>query len=358
MRCFCGGENDMKKGMTKFEVLTCIVVVLAIAVGGASLLMLDVTGKGGNRLRSDFVYDISDQVAVDEALILYDEVAEVIEVGLENAKGIALDKEGNVYVSGGAKVAVFDVDGKRIDEFEFFSDVRCLAVGNDGTVFAGVKDHVEVRRADGSEVSSWKSLGERAVVTSIAIGEDYVFVADAGNRVVVQYDKQGEVLSLIGKRDADRNIGGFVIPSPYFDLAIADDGLLRVVNPGGHRIEAYTFDGDLEFWWGEAGSDIDEFCGCCNPVNFAIAVDGSFITCEKGLDRVKVYDEDGEFVGVVAGPEQLVGKGNAAVCVTPEQCQSGGFDVAVDESGKVYVLDTQKNVVRMFVAKETKGGVQ
>ncbi len=345
----------MKKGMTKFELLTCIVVVLAIAVGVASLLMLDVTGKGGNRLRGDFVYDIGDQVVVDPALILYDELAESIKTGLEATRAIAVDNGGNVYVAGGAKVVVFDGAGQQINKFDFGGDVGCIALGRDGLVFAGVKDHVEVVSPDLSKRVSWGSLGDRAVLTSIAIDEDYVFVADAGNRVVVRYDMQGEVVGYIGRRDEDRNIGGFVIPSPYFDIAVADDGLLRVVNPGAHRIEAYTFDGDLEFSWGKAGSDIEDFCGCCNPVNFAIASDGSFITCEKGLDRVKVYGADEKFVGVVAGPEQLIGKGNAAVCQTPAQCQSGGFDVAVDAAGKVYVLDTIKNVVRIF---EAKGGGQ
>ena len=67
---------------------------------------------------------------------------------------------------------------------------------------------------------------------------------------------------------------------------MASDGLLRVVNPGRHRIEAYTFDGDLEFSWGKVSVGIEGFCGCCNPVNFAILSDGSFITCEKGLTRV------------------------------------------------------------------------
>ena len=79
--------------------------------------------------------------------------------------------------------------------------------------------------------------------------------------------------------------------------------------------------------------------------------DGRFVTCEKGLVRVKVYDTDGTMSAVVAGPQQLTG-GAASVCQTPEQCQRGGFDVAVDAAGRVYVLDTIKNVVRVFGLKE------
>lgn len=94
---------------------------------------------------------------------------------------------------------------------------------------------------------------------------------------------------------------------------------------------------------------MEGFCGCCNPVNFAILADGSFVTCEKGIARVKIYAPDGSFVGVVAGPQQLVADGASRVCETVAQCQAGGFDVAADNQGKVYVLDTIKGVVRMFV---------
>ena len=192
-------------------------------------------------------------------------------------------------------------------------------------------------------------MGEDAVLTSIAVSKSDVFVADAGNRVVLRYDTAGKLIKSIGRKDENRNIPGFVIPSPYFDLAIGSDGLLRVVNPGRHRIEAYTFDGDLEFWWGQFSTSIEGFCGCCNPVNFAILEDDSFVTCEKGLIRAKIYDPDGKFVGVVAGPEQLVEGGASRVCTTTAECQAGGFDAAIDMQGRVLVLDTIKNVVRTFV---------
>jgi hypothetical protein len=223
-----------------------------------------------------------------------------------------------------------------------------LAVGVDGVIYAGLKDHVEVYDAQGQRQASWKSLGLDAILTSIAVTNDNIFVADAGNRVIVRYDTAGNIVNTIGKKDPERNIPGFVVPSAYFDLAVSRDGLLRAVNPGRLRIEAYTHDGDFEFSWGRSSMDIEGFCGCCNPANIAILPNGGFVTCEKGLVRVKVYDSEGRFLGVVASPGQLVEDGEHRICILPEQCQAGGFDVAVDSKGRVFVLDTMKNIVRTF----------
>ena len=86
---------------------------------------------------------------------------------------------------------------------------------------------------------------------------------------------------------------------------MAPDGLLRVVNPGMHRIEAYTPDGDLESFWGRRVDGIEGFCGCCNPANIAILPDGRIVTAEKGIPRVKVYHGRGQFVAWWPGPEML-----------------------------------------------------
>jgi len=211
---------------------------------------------------------------------------------------------------------------------------------------------VEVYDDQGKQLASWESLGDDAVLTSIAVSKNDVFVADAGNRIVLRYDTTGKLMNRIGGKDKERNIPGFVIPSPYFDLAVGRDGLLRAVNPGLHRIEAYTFDGDLEFFWGKFSSGVEGFCGCCNPINFAILEDDSFVTCEKGLARVKIYDPEGAFVGAVAGPEQL--GVTAHICATPTQCQSGGFDVAVDAQGRIFILDTINNVMKIFTRKKAE----
>jgi len=340
----------MKKrlGSVGIKIFTGVLIGLSVIGAIVAVVRLDTTGKKGSGLGKEFEYDVKELTRIDPNLILYEESAEAIKTGFANTHGIAVDSKGSVYVAGDKAIRIFAQSGKQLSEIKLDDMPRCLTVTADGTIYAGMKDHVEVYDAQGKQQASWESLGQDAVLTSIVVSKDNVFVADAGHRIVIRYDTAGKVINEIGKRDTFRNIPGFVVPSPYFDLAIPRDGLLRVVNPGRLRIEAYTFDGDIEFWWGEPSVTVQGFCGCCNPVNFAILEDESFVTCEKGLIRVKIYDPEGTFVGVVAGPEQLVEGDTTRIGEIAYEGKTDGFDVAVDASGRIFVLDTIKNVIRIF----------
>jgi len=337
-------------GTVNVRILCAGVVAVAVITAIAALVFLDTTGEKGSGLGKEFIYDIEALTKVDSDLLIYEESGRGIVTGFTQSSAIAtaISSPSLVYVAGDNAIKVFSKEGVMVNEIQFDGSPRCLAVDVAGAVYVGMKDHVRIYDAQQKEVASWPGLGGKAVLTSIAVYKDDVFVADAGNRVVVRYDKAGNVVNHIGVKDEEKNIAGFVIPSPYFDLAVGGDGLLRVVNPGRHRIEAYTFDGDLEFWWGKATNSIEGFCGCCNPASFAMLEDDSFITCEKGLIRIELYDADGKFIGVVAGPEQLA---EAETLRIGQKAAEGGravFDVAVDAGGRVLVLDTIKNIVRTF----------
>ncbi|MHC4558757.1 MAG: NHL repeat-containing protein [Planctomycetota bacterium] len=341
-------------GTTNTKIFIGVLIGLAVFFAVVAVVRLDTTGKKGGGLGKEFMYDITELKQIDPNLILYEESTQPIKTGFTDSHSIALDSEGTIYVAGDKAIRLLDEIGELLDEIKLTETVGCLDIADNGKIYVGMRNHVEVYDGWGKRQSTWKSLGRKAVLTSIIVWKNNVFVADAGNRIVVHYDITGTVINRIGKKDSRRNIPGFVIPSPYFDLAVPRDGLLRVVNPGRRRIEAYTFDGDLEFWWGEASAAIEGFCGCCNPVNIAVLPDDGFVTCEKGLVRVKVYDSEGEFLGVVAGPSQLARDGEYRVCDLPEECQAGGFDVAVDASGRIFVLDTINNVVRIFTKIRTE----
>jgi len=290
-------------------------------------------------------------------MVLYREVAGY-NVDFATPHALAVDATGRIYVAGEGDIQVQipnAAPGEVVSiQLAGGGTPRCLAV-EDKRLYVGVDDHVVVIDLDmerGEARTAWEPPVSKAVLTSIAVWKDNVFVADAGNRVVWRYDTAGKLLGQVGRKDANKHAPGFVVPSPYFDVAVAPDGLLRIVNPGRHRIETCTLDGDFGAEpWGKAGTAVDRFAGCCNPVNFAILPDGGFVTAEKGLTRVKVYDSDGRFEGVVAGPEQF--KQHDAVCSNKGGCGWGGLDVAVDSKGRVLVLDPLTRQVRIFIHKDT-----
>lgn len=295
----------------------------------------------------DANYDLSKFTHIDPALVQYEEMSH-IKMRSESLRAIATGPGDHIYVAGDRKIQVFDRNTEPLWEMALDSPARCLVVTGDGTMYMGCKSQVQVYHANGTQSACWDDLGSRAVLTSIAFSENDVFVADAGNRVVLRYDASSKLIRRIGERDDARNIPGFSVPSAYFDVVVAPDGLLRVANPGRHRVEAYTFDGDLEFAWGDTSMYIDGFCGCCNPVNFAMLPDGRFVTCEKGLPRVKVLDATGTLESVVAGTTAFPENSQGCSLGRLSNCQTGGLDVAVDSQGRVLVMDPLAGSVRIF----------
>lgn len=242
-----------------------------------------------------------------------------IESGLRRARCVAVGPDGSVYVGGDACIRVFDAAGVRRLEIALSAAPTCLAVAADGSTFAGFQEHVEAYGADGALAARWPPVAPNAHITSITVLEDNIYLADAAGRRVLRYDRSGRQRG---------QVKGFVVPSPYFDVAATPGGRLLVADPGRHRIVAYTPALQYESAWSKPGMTLEALSGCCNPAHIAVLPDGSVVTSEKGaLRRVKVYTAGGEFVGLVAGGTE-------------------GLDVAADASGRVLVLDGAR--VRIF----------
>lgn len=287
-----------------------------------------------------FEYDIEQFKKSDPDLIHFQEVAR-IPVPLESLFGLAVGTGDEIYVSGDSSLIVFNSDGTLRTSFETGEPVRCLIVDGNGDLYLGKIDHVEVYGGDGNEKFRWESIGEDAIITSIAVAQNHVFVADAGHQTVWKFDKSGKLTGRIGDQDESRDIPGFIIPSPFFDVAVDPDGFLWVANTGRHSLENFTLDGDFRTSWGEFSMEIEGFCGCCNPSHFAFLEDGSFVTSEKGIARIKIYNRLGNLVSIVAGPESFA-EGTV------------GLDVAVDCAQRILVLDPQRKMVRIYEENEDR----
>jgi len=316
-------------------------------VGTASLSALAALGAGRPRPANPFAYDVRRFLVTDPQLLRYSE-KKVFATPQPQPRALALAPNGHLFIAAGKYVSELEPEGTLLGELALTEEARCLAVADDA-IYVGSRRQVAVFDLKGTRRATWETLPERACLTSLAVGANELFAADAGQRVVLRYDRSGQLLARLGERNPARNVPGFIVPSPFFAVRLGADGLLRVTNPGRHRVELYTTGGDFEQAWGRAGAAIEHFCGCCNPINLALLADGRTVTFEKGIPRVKLHGADGAFTGVVAGAESFAE--NARVC-GPDDCTLGGLDGVADAAGRIYILDFVAGNVRVMEPKE------
>lgn len=315
-----------------FIVLAGIAILAGLWFRGGS------TEKTGDEGELSLQQLIGNPQPTDPALIGYDEILK-LKVNLNSLRAVAVDQDDLIYVAGDSALVVLQDSGREVSRFALGAPAGCIAVSPEGRIYLGMKDHLRVLNKEGSGIGTWDKINSTAIITSIALTETEVFVADAGNKIVWRYDTSGKLLGKIGERNGEEGKIGFVIPSPYFDVAIDRDGLLWAVNPGRHTLENYTSGGELRSSWERTSVGLDGFCGCCNPIHMALLPNGSFVTSEKGVARVKIHEPTGEFRTVVAAPE-LFAEGTV------------GLDLAVDSLERILVLDPKAGLVRIFVKKQ------
>jgi sugar lactone lactonase YvrE len=274
---------------------------------------------------------------VDPKLIIAKEDLR-LPTGLKELRAIGVGPGDRVYAAGDKCFEIIGDDGKVAAKVDLDKTPTCLAVDADSTVYVGLWDHVEVFDAKGARKATWDKPGPTAWLTSLALSEKNVYAADFGDKTVIRYDKAGKIEGHLGEPGKTEGTGKYEIPSPYFDVAVDPKGNPWVAHTGRRLLETYHPDGTLESAWGKSGPQIEKFSGCCNPSHFAMRKDGSFVTAEKGLVRVKIHDANGELVGVVAAAKDF---------------EKGihGLDVAVDSKDRILVADPGTSTVRIYSLK-------
>lgn len=313
------------KGIIIFLIILAVVIVVVIVADFTST-------QPGKQGENPFLYDVSEFKKVDPALILYKETKD-LKIKFDRPAGITY-KDGHLFVVGDSLLQIIKTNGALVSEIALPDAPECIEVAND-TIFIGFKKYLAVYNMAGEPGKVWEPFSEKSVITSLAVWDGNIFIADAGNRKVYRYSTNGKKLNEFEGKTSDDVLHGFIIPSPYFDLAVNNDGELWVVNPGNHAFENYTYDGNLRAYWENSSMKIEGFSGCCNPAHYAFLPDGSFVTSEKGMVRIKVYKPSGELLGVVAPPDKFKDDGHAP-------------DITVDGSGNIYALDFDKKMIRLF----------
>jgi hypothetical protein len=320
--------------MKKTGLIILVILLLGISI---TVIVLDMRSSGtrfgsGNQNLND----IDKLAKVDPALIGYTEVRNY-NIGTDSPYAIAY-RDQKIYLAESRFIRIFNLKGEQLAGIRLPYQATCIEITSDGKIITGFKDRLGLFNEAGEELWITDIINERAYITAVANKGQLVFTADAGNKVVQRFDISGKFLgSFEGKTGKDA-FTGFIVPSGYFDLKVNNTGELWVVDPGKHAFENYTDEGDLRGSWENSSLDIDGFSGCCNPAHLAFLPDGSFVTSEKLIVRIKVHKPSGELVSVVAAPDKFKANGIAP-------------DIAADEHGNIYALDFDRKIIRVFAPK-------
>jgi len=206
-----------------------------------------------------------------------------------NPQNIAIDSEGNVYVT--------DLGNRRVQQFD-----------NDGTFL----------KAWGS---SGSGAGQFHSVSGIAVDGNSVYIVDNQLNKIQKFDSDGNFVIQWGTQGVDS--GQFMYPS---GITIGTNSTVLVVDTGNHRIQQFTSDGDFIMAFGSSGLTNDKFI---SPMGITTDNDDNIYVSDPSSNRIKKFDSSGNFI-------EAFGPNSAGVALRPHGIQ-------IDPEGNLYVADGDNN---------------
>ena len=256
--------------------------------------------------------------------------------------GIAIDTAERLWAIGDRSAKIFSREGKLLERFE--TGKAAFSIGTDDeTAWIGFSGSVVQVDSAGRTLSQIDDPDRLGRVTGVAVAGGHLFLADASNRTIHLYHRDGRWLREIG---GDVNTRGFMLPNGVLDLTFdqTNDTLL-VAHPQKHRVERYDVDGTLVDKWGRFGMEHPgDFGGCCNPTNIAVSQEGQVVVSEKAPPCVKLYSGSGEFLGETSGDWF--------------DANTKNIDLAFDSRGVLYASDPVACTVEVFERESNSGGAQ
>ena len=242
---------------------------------------------------------------------------------LNRPTGVALDKEGNLYIA--------DRNNHRVRKVNAEGIITTIAgMADEG--FSGDEGPATSAQLDSP--------------SGVAVDEGgYIFIADTGNNRIRQIDPDGLITTLAGGEDGDdgSDTGG-QLAAPR-DVALDSDGNLYVTDSGNHQIHAISDTGmatrvaGIE-GLGDGGPATE--ARLLEPTGLAL-VDGTIYITDTGNNRIRVVDASG-IITTFAGSGERGDAGDDGPAL--EAQFNGPSLIAVDAEGNVYISDRLNHRVR------------
>jgi subtilisin family serine protease/sugar lactone lactonase YvrE len=225
-------------------------------------------------------------------------------------KGVAVDKEGNIWVA--------DSENNRVQKFnskgEFLMKFGTAGAGN----------------------------GQFSKPQDIAFTSDgKLWVTDSGNARVQEFDATGKYLAQFGSYGTAA--GKLVFPK---GIAIAPDGNIWITDHLFDRVQEFTASGEFIRAVGEAGYNGNGQTSFHYPDGIAVGSDGRVWVADRGHDKVQILSSTGQYLGGFGVSGEGIGelREPSAIEIKP----SGDVLVTDRTLGRIQQFDPSGNYVTKF----------
>jgi len=230
---------------------------------------------------------------------------------LSNDNIFALNKEGSV--------CEIDPNGKKVNEFK--SNLKSTPSGiaidpSNGDLYVlGSQKIVKEEKYRGKTYKYDEPVGAECIVFDSKGKELRTLKLDSlksvtgakvinGKLLMADYENRKVFICDLASGKTSSGIINLRTCCGILDFGVNNKDEILVANLGAFRVQAFDYSGNIKWAFGKRGLEINDFHGCCNPVNVASITNGAIITVEKDPTRIKVYSKSG--AKQIAGIQELV----------------------------------------------------
>jgi sugar lactone lactonase YvrE len=260
-------------------------------------------------------------------------------------RGVAIDPNGDVFVTDADRVQKFTNDGTFLLKWgsngsadDQFQVAAGLAVDPSGNVFVidYIPNRIKKFTNTGSFLTKWGGCcaGNGQFNNPQGIATDAtgnVFVTDRAMRVQKFDNTGGFLLSFAPPGSGDGEVN-----EPR-GVATDASGNVFVVDQANQRIQKFTNAGVFVTKWGTPGSGQSQFA---SPFGIAVDGTGNVYVGDTGNNRIQKFTGTGTFVAQWGSAGSAIGQFGSP--------PSGGLTVAADASGNVFVGDPGNSRIQEF----------
>ncbi|MCK4816338.1 SMP-30/gluconolactonase/LRE family protein, partial [bacterium] len=265
----------------------------------------------------------------------------------QNPTGVAVDKDGNVYVAGQQKIVKYTRDGTYVfhienipnsDDFYISSHEMHVAVDDSGNIYVSAWDDFTIFKFDsgGNFLTKWDSWDDGGQTdnfhypSGLAVDNNgNVYVCDTHHHRIVKLDSTGALVTKWSTWNDGVNDHSFNEPH---HITLDDSGDVYVCDHSNQRIVKFDSSGNyLNLMFGSWGSGDGQFHSLRG---IAVDFEKNIYAVDQNLHRVSKFDSGGNFIQTTRpGGDPWGGYG------FDDYHFNSPRDIEVDYSGNVIIVD-------------------